>query len=499
MGRSLRLPATIGSLFPFHADLFGGAPKKRTDRLLVRFQGHSNGGQNHGDAYQFTIRKRDEHLLPREKEHLKHRPVAETIMALGTEEEKARFLDWDRSPSNYYVLSVVPYDASGGNRAAARYGAGFMLGAIVSHYNVAVDVLEEGGDLQLKLKDWVKMEDYSIGPNDCGQVIIKTHDDIQKYLGKKKQFKPEYVDSFFRADAVSTGLQPEEFLPFLNAHRMSLHVIGIDGKVLYSHTPESVGLTRNKKCRSVIYLLAHNRHYWELNSHLNSLEQKVDNLEVEVKPPNCYYATPSAEKPLQHFCMHARDVEAIILKTQREEVSDKKKITWHNIHYDGDVEDLFVRFLTHHNYECEIRVSRNNITGVGMKINDHGYNVRSYKKQDEMPLVFGSRDVYEITMKEMTRFQSGLMNEGAKSRYHPAVVTAFGEYRMGGLYKGLVEGSGLCGGFDVVRAYTAMLMSMENLPVLSRFDEFMEISWQVLDDSFYLVERIHGEMSATIS
>ena len=62
---------------------------------------------------------------------------------------------------------------------------------------------------------------------------------------------------------------------------------------------------------------------------------------------------------------------------------------------------------------------------------------------------------------------------------------------MGGLKKCLMEGSegSFCAGFDVVRAYSGMLLSMETLPVLSRFDEFMEIVGPVLDDSFYLVEN----------
>jgi len=392
-------------------------------------------------------------------------------------------------------MSTVAYDAAGGNRATTRYGAGSMLGSIVSHKNIAVDLLDTN-DLQMRLKNWVQMEDYSLGPNDCGQVIIKSHTDIQHYLGKKKRFTPEYVDGFFRKDALSTGLAPTEFQPFLEEHRMSLHVIGIDGKVLYSWTPEGAGMTRNKKCRSVLYLLAHNRHYWELNANLNSLEQKVRNLEKPLKQPVPYYATPSNEKTLPYFARNAADIEAIIAKTQREELVKKAKqsIVWHNVHYDGDAEELFVRFLRHHDYEAEVQVSNYNITGMSMIINDRGYNVKGYKKEGEKVLAFGSEDIYEIAVKEMFRFQSGLMNEGTKSRYHPTVVEAFAEYRMGGLKKCLMEGTegSFCAGFDVVRAYSGMLLSMETLPVLSRFDEFMDIVGPVLDDSFYLVENEVG-------
>lgn len=246
-----------------------------------------------------------------------------------------------------------------------------------------------------------------------------------------------------------------ELQPFLEYYRLSLHVLDIQGKIIYAHIPE----TRHKKLASCFYVLLHNQHATLLNHNLQSLQRK-DSIE--------HLARPS-----KHFQMGKMDGTPIVIREFEDLQAHMKNATeYTRVYYMGDMNDAFSRIASEMKLEASLKFDRH---------------------ETITELSFHSPPIsilhLEISLSILKPLRDSVFIPTLKSTYSEALQRAFCDLPRGHLKRAFVDRQ-KAPFIDIVRSYTANVMELEYIPVFSQLDDFVPYDQKPMEPyTLYVIRK----------
>lgn len=342
----------------------------------------------------------------------------------------------------------------------------------------------------------LKFESPSAVLTDRGDCLVRCILDTFKESYDKCHAKPlthADFDAFLPAKDLSANYScsVQDVVPFFRKYRLCLTAMDVRGRVILRYTPESEGKTRNSKVRPAhCYVVIHNGHAYRLDQNVDSLSHKLAGREEAATDADSE-ATDETSEPAEESLRASSKYPKVnvkpnsyVLVNSFEELMDFLRETsvagaavaapqTFHIHYNDDLEAAFFRLRDLYGVEASVRVTGESVTGITL-FTQHTYQISDFPIRSRGE---GRTSIdpayYDVFMSWMQRLLGACLNPAYKSQYGPSLVKAWASYGKAQLHRRLIpEAPDEAETVDVVRAYTANLLDIKQVPVFDYLDEF---------------------------
>lgn len=303
-------------------------------------------------------------------------------------------------------------------------------------------------------------------------------------------------DCFGVSDAPNV-FRLKDLVPWMRERRLGFTAFDKLGRQIFDYSPKDDGRSRNTHAsKAHMYLLVHNNHATLLDKDLNSLCHKPERrAELLPQQPSCKYPATVLKQHDNHFVESFDELVDFFAQTQ-----DQSGETFY-VHYNDDLEALFFKLLDDYGMEAEPRVTGGTISGLTLRL-QNTYKLSDFPLQNpeegRMPI---QKDCYDAWMGWMQRFADALLGPSLKSQYCPNLMAVWSALPKAQLHRRMaVDAPEKALGIDIVRAYTANLLSIDTVPVFLATDDFMAYDGGALQPhSIYLVENTASQPDECIA
>lgn len=400
-------------------------------------------------------------------------------------------------------VQTVP-EASGEALASQRVRSSGMLSHPYISTRIVPDATAPFG---------LKFESPVATLTDRGDCLVRAILDTFKASYDKCHAKPlthADFDAFLPAKDLSSNYScsVQDVIPFFRTHRLCLTAMDVRGRIIAKYTPESEGKTRNSKIKPAhCYVVIHNNHAYRLDQNVESLSHKLAGREVhgadeadeDQDPEPTQLLRVSSKypkvnvKPNEYVLVNSFDELMDFLRESSSETDDNPTQQTFQIHYNADLEDAFFRLRDLYGVEAAVRVTGESVTGITL-FTQHTYQISDFpiRSRGEGRATIDPR-FYDAFMTWMQRLLGAFLNPAYKSQYGPSLVQAWASYGKAQLHRRLIaEAPEEADTVDVVRAYTANLLDIQQIPVFDYLDEFRpyEPGTPLEDWTLYEVENL---------
>ena len=318
---------------------------------------------------------------------------------------------------------------------------------------------------------------------------------FKKRFHKKTPLSVEYIyKTIFEDEEFSIEKAQAKGLSFNNIKKffknelydgVMLVKLDINKNLLKKYIPTKEDGSRKiiKRNASALYYIYHEKHCFLLDTqHFNKVELKAPELR---KPSNNYHFSKdtiildkvinniedfmkfyNSEKVLNKF-------EKLISKLLKKE---KKRICNYNVIYNNSVNDLYFYLLKEKKIKCDIKRCRTTFI-LDFKI-DNLY-VKELINTNNGEFLIKKNTNTKLYNHWFKKLKNNIINENHKSNYSNNVLDHLNKYSPCPLKGGLLEYDIKKSGnevysLDVSKCHTSILKNLEYIPVVNKFDEFVE-------------------------
>lgn len=284
------------------------------------------------------------------------------------------------------------------------------------------------------------------------------------------------------------GLSIEQMTRFFEHFHLKFICMDVYYNVIHSYTPVVLNRYISPKC---LYILYHNKHCYQLNSKIKSLEQIVDDEKEKEFIVTNKYSFSSKQK----FLTFIKEIDQLNLIDFKE--LEEKKETYIEVCYNNDLYELLNHLVYELKYIPQIGWEGFKLGRIMFKIGDICVNITNAGVSDiDVDQDFKDNTYFEIYSNYEHNIKTQLINKNTLSKYHPSLLHAFKQYRRTPMKTAFMDKNPIkadC--YDIVKAFTSNLLDMDKIPVFNYYDGFKNYdNTPVQDYSLYLVEKTgHGD------
>ena len=274
----------------------------------------------------------------------------------------------------------------------------------------------------------------------------------------------------------TTRVSYNQMKPFFRRFRLKFTALNIAGEIVDSYSPESDGMSRNKKMDNIhLIFVGHNEHIYVLDRDKTSTE-RLSHPKAGTPPlaPRLTFSTP----PQTGYEGGTASDAASLLRLLLTRVSDDPGT--HRIAYTGGMDALFCYLRQRHSLEPQVLVKQNHIAALTLHLNGHQFTVCDVPSANPA--------AYTLWM---NRFKRGFFHDDRKSQYSDNLARVFTELRKAQLVCRFAASAPFSAvGVDVSRFYTRAALDIAKVPVFLATDDFVAYGGEAIADwSIYLVEN----------
>jgi hypothetical protein len=294
------------------------------------------------------------------------------------------------------------------------------------------------------------------------------------------------------------GATFQEVKLFFEKYKLKLTVLSYpEYNKIYEYIPDSI----NKHMSNSMYCISHNNHIYLCNDNLRSIHQKeIDDKEKTIMEENKTgnYKIMDTTTNYNKFMNDINDLIKIDYMTIKQNVI--------NVVYSGDLDELLFRFV----YDMKLNPKINfkagrKVISLGFKVEDKTIIIINPDNKEDEPNnnnIFDETYYNEYKKLDNMTYES-VINKKYMSSYNNDLFDTL---------RGLLP-VGLCGEIekwednniydedkieddtmilkdDVSKAYSSILMNMDNIPIFNEFDNFELYNNEDIEEcNFYIVNR----------
>jgi len=233
----------------------------------------------------------------------------------------------------------------------------------------------------------------------------------------------------------------------------------------------------------ILYVVFHNKHIYHLNHNLESLCKKISKVNSIIEAPsNNYYLKK---------CDNLDDVLLIYTFEDLQKVIYDKNKTGNIrlIYQDESCKDLWIKLYSEMKYEANILMKDGKLDFTNlrlMNINEKNIMIDTYQEKDVYYLNSELQDnkKFKNYILKKNNAIDHLLNKNYISYYSEQVDEMLKKYKKPPLHGAFdyFEETIQCSMLDFNKFYTSILNSLEYLPVINRFDNFVDYKNEIIED-----------------
>jgi len=278
-----------------------------------------------------------------------------------------------------------------------------------------------------------------------------------------------------------------EVIKFFEKFRLSLYVFDGSSKqrLIFKYIHEN---PHKKISPNPLYLIVHEKHVWQIDNNLESLWKKKLNDEVIYEPSSKY-------RIIKDFTVSSNFVNS---KTELlEAIKQIKPNEKNEIYYNGSIRDLLFDFKFRDGINVSnVKYKNNEIEQMTLTINNElKCVIKKYVLEGERGLNFQNKEEYNCYNEYFEKIYKKILRKEYLSDFNENTNRLLREY-MKCPHTGYLNDSYKtteCDTFDKNKAYTSLLMNLDEIPVFSVFDDFEEYNGEEIEDNNYYFIEMNGQ------